>query len=93
MEAEPLKLFEVHASLKGYSTAFIDHDAYLYDIVNPGNNFQIRKSGDYYTVHTIKISKSDLEYTAKCMVYLLLAEYNKENSATVHNHINFRVDL
>lgn len=93
MEAEPLKLFEVYASLKGHSTAFINDDAYLYDIVNPGNNFQIRKSGDYYTVHTIKISKSDLEYTAKCMVYLLLAEYNKENSATAHNHINFRVDL
>ncbi len=92
MEPEPLKMFEVYAMSKGYKASVIDNTIRIVDVTNPGNNFSIQKADGYYTVSTISISRADYEYTAKCMVYLLMAEFNKDNSAEHHN-LKFKVDL
>jgi hypothetical protein len=92
MEPEPLKMFEVYAVSKGYQASVADNVVYINDVTNPGNNFRIQKADGYYTVSTINVSKSNYEYTAKCMVYLLMAEFNKDNGAE-HQHLKFKVDL
>ncbi len=92
MEPEPLKMFEVYALSKGYKASVVNNTVRIVDIANPGNNFSIQKADGYYTVSTISVSKADYEYTAKCMVYLLMAEFNKDNSAE-HLHLKFKVDL
>lgn len=92
MEPEPLKMFEVYALSKGYKASVVDNTIRIVDVNNPGNNFSIQKADGYYTVSTISVSKADYEYTAKCMVYLLMAEFNKDNSAE-HLHLKFKVDL
>jgi hypothetical protein len=92
MEHEPLKMFEVYAISKGYKASVLENTVRIKDVTNPGNNFSIQKADGYYTVSTISVSKADYEYTAKCMVYLLMAEFNKDNSAE-HQHLKFKVDL
>jgi hypothetical protein len=92
MEPEPLKMFEVYALSKGYKASVFENSIRISDVTNPGNNFSVQKADGYYTVSTISVSKADYEYTAKCMVYLLMAEFNKDNSAE-HLHLKFKVDL
>ncbi|MFD1256212.1 hypothetical protein ACFQ3S_05345 [Mucilaginibacter terrae] len=93
MDTEPLKLFVAYAISMSYKAAMVENYVMLYDVVNPGNDFRVQKTDDYYSVLTTHISKSDMEYSAKCKVYLLLAGYNKKSSSTSPKHINFKVDL
>jgi len=93
MDTEPLKAFSHYALLKGYEAQLIENSLILTNVVNPGNNFKIHKSDNYYSVNTVKVSRADYEYTAKCAVYLLLAEFNKDNSKASHLHIDYKVDL
>jgi hypothetical protein len=93
METELLKAFGNYAISKGYETQYFEDSVVLNNVVNPGNNFKVRKSDNYYLVHTIKVSMADYEYTAKCVVYLLLAEFNKDNSKATHLHLDYKVDL
>jgi hypothetical protein len=92
MEPEPLRMFEIYAISKGYKASVIDDTVRIIDVTNPGNNFSIKKADGYYLVSTTSVSKADYEYTAKCMIYLLMAEFNKDNSAE-HLHLKFKVDL
>ena len=93
MDIEPLKIFKEYATAKGYEAEIIDDALTLKNVVNPGNNFRLQKTDNYYWVYTTRVSRADYEYTAKCAVYLLLAEFNKDNSAATHLHINYKVDL
>ncbi|MBC7400693.1 MAG: hypothetical protein H7289_12185 [Mucilaginibacter sp.] len=79
---------------ENYNASVFNGDSVVIkDVTNKGNNFRIIKTDGYYVVYTICISKDDYEYTAKCTVYVLLAEYNKSNGTSTHLHINFKVDL
>jgi hypothetical protein len=93
METEPLKAFGDYAASKGYEANFAENSLTLNNVVNPDNNFKIQKSDSYYSVNTVKVSRADYEYTAKCAVYLLLAEFNKDNSKATHLHLDYKVDL
>lgn len=93
METEPLRVFGDYAASKGYEAKLTDDSLALNNVVNPGNNFRIQKLDKYYSVYTVKVSKADYEYTAKCAVYLLLAEFNKDNSQATHLHLDYKVDL
>lgn len=93
MKNEPLKIFGDYAASKGYEARLSNESLALDNVVNPGNNFRIQKSDNYYSVYTVKVSKADYEYTAKCEIYLLLAEFNKDNSQNTHLHIDYKVDL
>lgn len=90
---ETLHCFLAYALSKKYE-AYINDDAVIINnVCNPGNNFKIYRSTDHYAVITLRISQQDYEYMAKCMIYVLMAEYNIENSSSTHLHINFKVDL
>jgi hypothetical protein len=93
MENEVLRLFAAYVVSKGHSALFEGDAVIIYDVANPGNDFKIYKADGYYVVITISVSEADYEYTAKCIIYLLLAEYNKEQGRAKHLYINYKVDL
>jgi|GEM_PF-7106613 len=93
MDVDPIKKFSEYATAKGYEVEFANDALTLKNVVNPGNNFKIQKTDGYYGVYTIQVSRADYEYTAKCVVYLLLAEFNKYHSGATHLHLNYKVDL
>lgn len=93
METHILKTFEAYAVTRGYEAKLNDDGVVLYNVANPDNNFIIKLTENYYSVFTLRISRADYEYTAKCMVYLLMAEFNKENGDKKHLHLNYKVDL
>ena len=93
IETELLKLFGDYAIAKGYEVEKAEDSITLKNIVNAGNDFKLQKSDGYYWVYTIRVSRADYEYTAKCAVYLLLAEFNKDHSNATHLHLNYKVDL
>ncbi|OKS89190.1 hypothetical protein [Mucilaginibacter polytrichastri] len=93
MITEGLKAFEVYALTKGYEASMLNGAVVIKNVTNQGNNFSIQQADDYYAVFALKVSQADYEYTVKCMVYLLLAYFNKANSDNTHLHLNFRVDL
>jgi len=93
MDAEPLNALGSYAASKGYEARLENNGLMLNNVVNPGNNFRVQKSDNYYSVYTIRVSRADYEYTAKCEVYLLMAGFNKDNSQATHLHIDYKVDL
>ncbi|MES2808628.1 MAG: hypothetical protein V4619_08400 [Bacteroidota bacterium] len=88
-----LKAFAVFAAQKGHNASVINDSVVIRNVTNPNNNFRIFKQDGNYLVYTICVSPADYEYTAKCIVYLLLAEYNTANANSTHFHINFKVQL
>lgn len=92
-EKQLLNSFIAFANSKGFEAAMVDNSVVIKNVSNHNNNYRIVKVDDYYAIYTICISPDDYEYTAKCMVYVLLAEFNKSNGTSTHLHINFRVDL
>jgi hypothetical protein len=93
-DLELLRTFGRFASQKGYNASIFNNDSVLIkDVSNKGNNFRITRREDYFVVYTVCVSKDDYEYSAKCMVYLLLAEFNKSMGSSTHLHLNFKVDL
>jgi hypothetical protein len=92
-ELSLLRSFALFATQKGYNISAVDDSVIIRDVTNPNNNFKIFKRDDYYLVYTICVSPADYEYTARCMVYLLLAEYNQANGDSTHLHLNFKVEL
>jgi hypothetical protein len=92
-DLEILNAFALFAVNKGYNASVFNDAVIIKDVTNPNNNFRVFKSDDHYLVYTICVSAADYEYTAKCTVYLLLAEYNKSNANTTHLHLNFKVVL
>ena len=93
MEIDLLKTFEAYAVSRGYEAMLTDDGVVFYNVANPDNNFIIKPTEGYYSVYTLRVSKADYEYTAKCMVYLLMAEFNRDNGDKKHLHINYKVDL
>lgn len=90
---ETLNNFVQYAIAEGYEAKVFDDSVYLYNVKNPNNDFKMMEVNGSYSVYTIRVSQQDLEYTAKCTIYVLLAEYNKAHSQSNHLHINFRVEL
>ena len=90
---ETLHAFLAYALFKKYEAYISDDAIIINNVCNQDNNFKIIKSSAHYTVITLRISKQDYEYLAKCMIYVLMAEYNIANSTSTHLHINFKVDL
>ncbi|GAB3921086.1 hypothetical protein [Mucilaginibacter myungsuensis] len=88
-----LNSFVQFATANNYEAKLLDGIVYLYNVKNPGNDFKIMEVDNYYAVYTMRVSKLDYEYTPKCMIYILLADYNKSHSLTNHLHINFKVEL
>ncbi|TSJ40373.1 hypothetical protein FO440_11480 [Mucilaginibacter corticis] len=92
-ELKALAAFVLFAKQKGYDAYLMDDYVVIRDVTNKNNNFRLANSDGYYKVNTICVSPLDYEYTAKCTVYMLLAQYNQANAGSTHLHINFKVDL
>jgi hypothetical protein len=93
VELHLLRSFGVFATQRGFNVSFLNDSVVIKDVTNPDNNFRIFKKDDYYLVYTISVSAADYEYSARCAVYLLLAEYNKAKGDSTHLHLNFKVEL
>ncbi|MCC8427292.1 hypothetical protein [Mucilaginibacter sp. UR6-11] len=92
-DLELMEAFVRFASHKGYDASIFEDSVVIKDVSNKNNNFKIIRRDEYFAVYTICISKDDYEYSAKCMIYILLAEFNKSNGTSTHLHMNFKVDL
>ena len=90
---QALIAFMEYAQSRGKDVVLVEDFVTISNVVNPGNDFKVMMMDDYYVVITIRVSKQDYEYGAKCAVYLLLAEFNGANRESKHLHINYRVDL
>ena len=84
--------FVDYALANGYNAELQDENILVRDVTNKGNDFKVIKIDGYYIVSTVSVSMADYEYTAKCVLYVVLAAFNRKN-AEQHKHIKFKVDL
>jgi hypothetical protein len=92
-DIDVLNAFMKFAVENGHDASVVNDSVIIKNVTNPNNNFRIFKSEEDYLVYTVCISAADYEYTAKCIVYLLMAEYNRVNADATHLHLNFKVQL